>query len=157
MSFCCDTAPWSASGRAQTAAFQAVYTDWKLIRGRKVVQIVLELPIEGSDAAYQALGGMPNPAESAWCAVARLVQGGAGTDAEANKPAAAPNRPRAKRSFEELPLSQQAALLCGQAAYWKFLGMNDEAGATEKMRNILGVKSRSELDKDPAKAVVCRE
>lgn len=133
------------------AAFSAVFTDWKLIRGRKVVQIVLELPIEQADAAYQALGGMPNPAESVWCGVARLVQGGERAVAE-QQPAAAPNRPRAKRSFDELPLSQQAALICGQSAYWKFLGMLDEAGATEKLRNILGVKSRAELDNNDSKA-----
>ena len=42
------------------------------LRTRKVVQIVLEVPVEEADAAYQVLGGMPNPAESFWCAVAGL-------------------------------------------------------------------------------------
>lgn len=54
------------------AAFQACFTDWRLIKGRKVVQVVFEVPIEAADQAYQALGGMPNPAESVWCGVARL-------------------------------------------------------------------------------------
>jgi hypothetical protein len=54
------------------AAFKAEYADWKLIRGRKVVQVVFEVPIELSDAAYDVLGGMPNPAVSSWFGIARL-------------------------------------------------------------------------------------
>jgi hypothetical protein len=54
------------------AAFQATYSNWRVIRGRGVVQIVLELPIENADAAYNALGGMPT-ADEVWVGVARLA------------------------------------------------------------------------------------
>lgn len=57
------------------AAFQATYSDWKLIRSRKVVQICLEVPIEAAGQAYNALGGMPNPASEVWVGVARLNNG----------------------------------------------------------------------------------
>lgn len=53
-------------------AFSATYSDWKLIRTRKVVQIVLEVPIEAADHAYKVLGGMPNPASEIWVGVARF-------------------------------------------------------------------------------------
>src|SRR5690348_1035465 len=55
------------------AAFQATYSDWKVVKGRKVVQVVFELPLETADAAYQALGGMPIPANEVWCGIARLA------------------------------------------------------------------------------------
>ena len=90
------------------AAFRASYSDWKLIRTRKIVQIVLEVPVEEADVAYQVLGGMPNPAESFWCAVARLQP-------EDFKPQASPvplpDKPagRAKRSWEELKPQPRSA------------------------------------------------
>ncbi len=56
------------------AAFQASYSDWKLIRTRKVVQIVLEVPVERADEAYSVLGGMPLSGEETWVGVARLKQ-----------------------------------------------------------------------------------
>ena len=56
------------------AIFRASYSDWKLIRTRKCVQIIFEVPLEGglAHAAYAALGGMPDPAAEAWVAIARL-------------------------------------------------------------------------------------
>jgi hypothetical protein len=54
------------------AAFRASYADWKLIKTRSVVQIILEVPLESADAAYKVLGGMPNFGAEQWMAVARL-------------------------------------------------------------------------------------
>lgn len=54
------------------AAFQGTYSMWRVVRGRSVVQITIEVPIEGADVAYNALGGMPAPGEEIWVAVARL-------------------------------------------------------------------------------------
>jgi hypothetical protein len=55
------------------AAFQATYADWRVIKGRKVVQVCFEIPLEAADTAYQVLGGMPIAAKEVWCAVARIV------------------------------------------------------------------------------------
>jgi len=57
------------------AAFQATYSDWRLIKGRKCVQVVFEVPVEQADQAYQVLGGMPDPSKSVWCAIARMNSG----------------------------------------------------------------------------------
>ena len=65
----------NAPTRSDPAAFRAVYSDWRLIRTRKVVQVVLELPLEEADRAYSALGGMPRPDAEVWCGVARLKSG----------------------------------------------------------------------------------
>lgn len=56
------------------AAFSASYSDWRVVKGRKVVQIVLEVPLEAANHAYNVLGGMPNPGEEKWFAIARMKQ-----------------------------------------------------------------------------------
>src|ERR1043165_3840449 len=97
------------------AAFQATYSDVKLIKSRKVVQIVFEIPLEGWDAASLALGGMPNPAAEVWCGIARLETPG---DEQSCRPkgdgsslagVAIPTT-KERRKFNELPYPQQAAL-----------------------------------------------
>ena len=54
------------------AAFQATYADWRLVKGRKVCQIILEVPLEAANSVLDVLGGMPDPAQSLWLGVARL-------------------------------------------------------------------------------------
>jgi hypothetical protein len=55
------------------AAFRGTYADWKLVKTRAVVQIVFEVPLEDSDAAYEILGGMPNHANERWFGIAALT------------------------------------------------------------------------------------
>ena len=56
------------------AAFSATYSDWKVIKTRQVVQIVLEVPLKAADHAYNVLGGMPNFESEKWFGVARLKE-----------------------------------------------------------------------------------
>ncbi len=56
------------------AAFSATYSDWRVIKGRKVVQIVFEVPLEASGHAYNVLSGMPNFGSEKWFAIARMQQ-----------------------------------------------------------------------------------
>src|SRR4051794_16545955 len=56
------------------AAFRATYSDLKLIKTRQCVQIVFELPLADFDAAYELLGGMPNPSNERWFAIAALQE-----------------------------------------------------------------------------------
>jgi hypothetical protein len=124
---------------SKPAAFKACFTDWKLIRGRKVVQVVLELPLEQADDAYQALGGMPDPGHSVWCAVARLNP--ETTQIPARKP------PAEKR------LIQQAGICCADPRFRAFLveerfvdaGSLSEEEAASGVRSICCIKSRSEI------------
>ena len=125
-----------------SAAFKATYSDWKLIRTRKVVQVVLEVPVEQANLAYQVLGGMPLSGEETWVAVARLAPEsvtGRG-EGEASR-AASPKR-----------LVQQAAIVCRQPKFqtWvkQCLDPNHEGGLerTEALiREYCGVKSRAEI------------
>lgn len=56
------------------AAFSATYSDLKLIKTRKVVQFVFEVPLEAAEHAMNVLGGMPSPMSEKWFAIARLQE-----------------------------------------------------------------------------------
>ena len=107
------------------AAFQAVFSDWKLIRTRKIVQLVFEVPVEMADQAYQVLGGMPDPGKSVWCAVARLEVQPSSDVVEADKAAfhkyLTEQHERRKRSWDELSAAEQAGIRCAEPAFHKFL------------------------------------
>ena len=149
-------------------AFQATYSDWKLIRSRKVVQVVLEVPIEQADEAYQVLGGMPNPASETWVGVARLTltpmdeQGNFETPAatvpvrraveEQFREAPTEAAPRPRKSFAELSPAQQAGIACNEPRFWAFLREKmcrgeviDTTSASIAVRALCGVSSRTQI------------
>ena len=150
------------------AAFQACFTDWRLVKGRKVVQLVFEVPLEGADHAYQTLGGMPDPAQSVWCAVARLQQhittgkeGDGGitaasrndifqedTETEPAPDVVIPTSP-ARAAYKPLSLAQRVALQCRDELFQRFLIVEgkarDEIDVPDAVRAYCGVKSRSEI------------
>jgi hypothetical protein len=127
---------------------QAAYVDLKFIKGRKCAQIVLEIPTEQASAFVEAFG-TPNPAVETWVALARLDL------SKAQEPA-----PKEKRKFAELPIAQQAALLCGREAFWKFLRqhpegnphVSDEERAAYCIYRVCGIASRAELSVNAAAA-----
>lgn len=138
------------------AAFKATYSDWRLIKGRKVVQVVLELPLEAAGEAYDALGGMPRPDREVWCAVARLQEGGAHpsishqpTKTQSSQPASPPLGARAPS-----PHATRIAILCGKEKFWKFLEqklphynsvIECNESAADSVRHYCGVKSRADI------------
>lgn len=149
---------------ADPAAFSATYSDWRLIRSRKVVQIVLEVPLEAADRAYEVLGGMPNPAAETWCGVARINPQREGsaiaaptahdTDhTEPSQPAPVPTTPaRASRPFIEMPYSEQAGMLCNDMSFRKFLrekahqyNANNAETAKQAVRRYCTVESLTEI------------
>jgi hypothetical protein len=149
---------------SKPSAFRATFADLKVIKTRQCVQIILEVPTEQFDAAYEVLGGLPNPAAERWFAVAALAQD--------SKPAS--ERPQAvvldkpqlggKRDWRDMPPSQQAALRCNNAAFNAFLKEKwhddwNEAGAdpAECVRLICSVPSRSALDTEHRARVVWKQ
>lgn len=54
------------------AAFSASYADLKVIKTRRVVQIIFEVPLEAAGHSLNVLGGMPDTESEAWFAIARL-------------------------------------------------------------------------------------
>jgi hypothetical protein len=116
------------------AAIDAEFVDFKLIKGRKVVVICLEIPLEKADRALAVLGGIPNPAESRYVAVARLE----------TQPA------KVEKPKGPTP-SQRAWALCQSQRFRTWMGLH--SGDAETMaailRDQLAVQSRGDLDRDP--------
>ena len=73
----------------QATPIKATFSDFRIIRGRKVASLCFEVPIEGADAALAALGGLPRPDAERWYAIVALAQ-----HAASERPSA-PEKPRA--------------------------------------------------------------
>lgn len=127
-------------------AFQATYSDFKLIRTRKVVQIVLEVPVEHANAVLDVLGGMPDPSKESWVGVALIRP-----DTAKPQPADQPRPAGAKRDWRDLPPQQQAGIRCEEPTFLAFLkeqrsdDWHESQGAAECVRLICGVESRADL------------
>ena len=119
------------------AALRATWSDFKIIKGRKCVQLVFEVPMEGADEALRVLGGLPRPDMESWVAIARLE----------DRAVAAPE----KRHFNQLPPVQQTGIRCGEKAFQRYLeevhligGCGPDEAATF-VRAHCGVSSRAEM------------
>ena len=124
------------------AALRGTFSDFKLIRGRKCAQIVIEVPLEQADAALQALGGLPNPADERWVAVARLNH-----EAKQEKPA----EQKERRRFNELPAASQIAIACQTDTFREYLSickgvhLPGEESCDAWVKSFLGVQSKTEV------------
>lgn len=134
------------------------FTNFKLVQGRKVAQLVVEIPIEEAQAALTKLG-MPIPGESRWVAVALLNEGGDSSsqserqtrNLEVVGATPAPSPTKDHRKFSDLPLSQQAGIRADERDFQDYLSSKPEffdyahLDPAEKVRRICGVTSRSKL------------
>jgi hypothetical protein len=143
------------------AAFSATFCGMRTVASRKVAQITMEVPIEQMATVLATLGP-PSGVDPQWVAIALLDKKAAAQSQGAQAPVPSKSSPvntREKRSFRELPYSQQAALKCEDRAFRRFLeethrsvyGATD-GNAAEIVRYICKVKSRSEFDADPEAA-----
>jgi hypothetical protein len=136
-------------------AFQATYSDFKLVKTRKVIQIVLEVPVEHQAIVLDVLGGVPDPSRETWVGVAPLRP-----DAERPQPVVQPRPAGAKRPYRDLPKPQQAGMRCEEAAFVAFLkeerpdDWHEATDAAECVRLICGVQSRAELETNQKAGVI---
>lgn len=135
---------------SEPAAILATFSDLKLIRGRKVAQLVFEVPIEEAQKATNALG-FPNAAAEKWCAIALTNLAGGSIPKHSVEDHivsrdTSPAKPRTP--------SQRAAYLCTKPKFWSFLNtlrqsgfyITDVAGADFALKSHLGIASKTELD-----------
>ena len=111
------------------AALQGTYSDLKFIKTRKVVQMVLELPIEQGDKLVEIFG-VPQPDNEVRVAVARIHSF---------------REERPPTPFHELSRTHQAGILCGDVKFQKWLGVETSTDAAAKVRTICDVSSRCSL------------
>jgi hypothetical protein len=123
----------------EPAVTSGCFSDFRLIKGRKVAQIVIEVPIEQADQALAALGGLPQPAEEKWVAIARLE-----------------TKAKVQQLKAETKLSLEAVMRCKDPQFWKFLEVNSEQEAAERVRRVCQIDSRSGLNADPVAASLWR-
>ena len=118
-------------------AVLATFSDFKIVKGRKVAQLILEVPLEGAQAALEALGGVPQPDSAQWVGIAPVDPD------KAQKPAEKPKGGR---------LAMRAGILCGDLRFAVFVmekynpPRGTEMDVTEWLRVHCGVKSRADLD-----------
>ncbi len=114
-------------------AIRATYSDVKLVKTRKVLQLIFEVPIEEADNALRVLGGMPRPDAETWVGIAPITE----------EAATAPDKPR--RRMAELGFVQQAGILCNDPRFQKWCGCVDEIATAFYVREYCGIGSRTEL------------
>src|SRR3954464_13315833 len=105
----------------QPAAIQACFSDFRIVKGRKVAQLVLEVSLEQADNALTILGGIPQQATERWVAVARLN----GVAKPEHKP------DKEKQKWDDLKLSMQAGIRCEEKAFQRYFNVKDAESAAE--------------------------
>lgn len=156
---------------SEPAAILATFSDLKLIKTRKVAQLVFEVPIESVRSATEALGW---PTGEQWCGIARVVtkpaggtdlnRGGADQSRQRlnETPPAGPfgdaqnredgtARPTATTSPK--PNSTRAVMMAKDEGFWQFINsqypsyfVNDEVQADRAIKELCGVSSKAELN-----------
>lgn len=166
----------------ELAAIRATFSDLRIVKGRKVAQLVMEIPIEQADHALAVLGGIPRSDKEVWVGIARLdpdkiaasredgppCPSGIGTPPESAE-SVAPAASKTRKPFHELRPSQQAGIRCNDSDFWQWLDTQlaarrivhtapaevltaPEQTAAHVVRQLCGVQSRAELDANPEAA-----
>lgn len=116
-------------------AIEATFVDYRRVKGRKVHQIIFEVPSEKWPDAYRVLGE-PSIDASDWFAIAKMN-------------GAEPEKVKGGK------LAQRAGILCTEGGFRRFLAdranrphIMNETEATSAVYEICGVTSRAHLDHD---------
>ncbi|MBK8246242.1 MAG: hypothetical protein IPK85_02365 [Gemmatimonadetes bacterium] len=132
-------------------AIPATFSDFRIVKGRKVAQFVFETPLEAADDALSKLGGLPRPDAERWVGIAPLV-GKPKAEQQPEAPPPEPEKVKERRPFHTLPRSQQAAILINDAAFQSWVGSNRTPEETDQMLKAhMGIASKRDLDQ-PAHA-----
>ncbi len=136
------------------AAIRAVFAEWRMVKTRKVLALVFEVPLETQGDVLTVLGA-PMPDAEIWCGIARLQP----VAAEPEKPKDEAKSRRAKELYDGLTPEEQAVARAGRLAKdEKFQtwiaetaldlpvgAIASEAYAAQFIRDCCGVESRREF------------
>jgi hypothetical protein len=147
-------------------AFKAAYADWKLIKTRGVIQVVMEVPLAEADAAYDVLGGMPNAANEVWFGIAALnLPQDEKENSKLPAPATARQDPKSagpkRMDWQEVQPAAQAGIRSNEPEFWAFLrevmsypDVTNSDTAAIAVRHVCRVNSRAEFSTDHRKRVL---
>ncbi len=127
------------------AAFRATVHSLRTVPSRKIVQLVLELPIEELSRVAQIAE------HGSWVAVARLnppaiaaaSRGGQEGESVGTGGYTGTADPPPIKSKPLNPLAQKAGIMCHDPVFQKFMKAGDTIECTEMVRTHCGVTSRS--------------
>ena len=114
----------------QPAAIRATYSEWRMVKGRKVLQLVMEVPLEQQQLVADCLG-FPAPDTEIWVGIARLRAEGA-------------QKPEGKQA----KLAQRAGILCNEGAFNAWAREHGYEDGKAYIYDRCSVRSRSDLDVD---------
>jgi hypothetical protein len=133
-----------------TYAFSGDFVDIKFIKGRKVCQIWIELPIEAG-TQFIHIFGAPDPSKNVQCAIAKLDPTAKSAAVTAKPTSMIEEKP--KKKWDELSLTQRAGILCEEGGFQMFLKEEYpkywelcNGDVAEVVRQICEIQSRAELD-----------
>lgn len=110
-------------------AIKCRYADWRPVKGRKVLQMVFEVPLEQQGEVLAMLGA-PLPDRDLWVAVAILSD-------------------RQNDDYKGGKLAQMAGILCNEGAFKQWAKERfDNDDPADFIRAWCGVSSRAHLDHD---------
>ncbi len=123
------------------AIILGTFADFKTVKTRSVVQIIVEVPIERGKQVVEAFG-FPQPGAEIPVAVTRFVEDAVPVQPEPEKPT------RPGRPFADMPPSQQAGMLCTDKEFQKWAAPQSptEDYARLVILHTCRIDSRRELD-----------
>jgi hypothetical protein len=126
------------------AAIKGTFADFKLIKTRKIAQLVIEVPIEQADAALKTLGGLPRSDAERWCAIALLDTRTFDDQGNFQDPIQ-----KHKRAFCDLPMAAQAGIRSEDLDFQLWIARlpagKEGENAADAIRIYCGVGSRKEI------------
>lgn len=118
---------------------QGTYSDFRIVKGRKVAQIIVEIPLEAAND-FVAMFGVPRPDQEVWVAIAEI------------------NRQAVAAKSEATKAIQIAGMMCKSPEFGAWLrdhrGMaevdpENHESIADALRALLGIQSRTEFHNSP--------
>lgn len=131
-------------------AISASFADFRIVKGRKVAQLIFETPLEAADEALRMLGGLPRPDAERWVGIAPLV-GKPHAEQRPEAPHPSPEKVKESTPFLHKPRSQQAGMLLNDPQFRAWWGPDDGSEwntveADRALKAQLHIESKRDLD-----------
>lgn len=132
----------------------ASFSEWRMVKTRKTLQLVFEVPLERQAEVLTMLGA-PMPDQEIWCAIALMSS--AAKEPDAAKSERAKETYRGKSDMEQA--ATRAAIMCKDRRYWSWCGAANENEAAQHMYVIIGYPTRSVIatNEDAYRAFLAHE